>query len=141
MSSSSSNPDLEAYQLIASFLTSKGHTSTLSSLLEEVPPQIAQQLQRPSFQQGGGHNLTDVVEDLISARLSRAKLADSTTPLLDQLNELKVGTVPDKVSTAVRESSNVLVVKRGVLPKRSWDSDELRFRRWGRFSLPFLTLS
>ncbi|GAA5854313.1 hypothetical protein JCM8547_001778 [Rhodosporidiobolus lusitaniae] len=124
--------DYEAHRLVYHFLRSHNYSAAADSLLHDdhLPPRLAARLQRPEpVTTGGGHGLTDIVEDWLAARLSRTKLDDPSAPLLEEIQRLELkGKLPEHVRTAVRESTNVLTVKRGALPKRSWDSDELRFK-------------
>ncbi|GAA5985475.1 hypothetical protein JCM11641_007080 [Rhodosporidiobolus odoratus] len=120
---------VEAHRLIARFLRSHNYHDALSSFLREAAeanPRLTR-LDAPSTD--GGHDFQDIVEDWVGNRLARLKVDDPTTPLLDQMAKLELlGKLPDVVRTAFKETTNVLTVNRGVLPRRSWDSSELRFK-------------
>ncbi|GAA6028276.1 hypothetical protein JCM8097_006952 [Rhodosporidiobolus ruineniae] len=127
------DPSVEAHRLVAGFLRSHGYTKTLDALLNEsisTNPRLPVLIEHSGAADDSGVGLEDVVEYLLAARLARAKLDDPAAPLRDDLNQLHLvdNALPKKVRTAVSEASNVLTVKKGVLPKRSWDSAELRFR-------------
>ncbi|GAA5828733.1 hypothetical protein JCM11251_005855 [Rhodosporidiobolus azoricus] len=123
---------VESHRLVASFLRSMGYSDTLEALLREsssTDERLPGLIERPSTAFGAGHDLQDVVEEYLASRLARSKLEDPTAPLVDNLKRLELkGKLPDRVKTAITDGSNVLTVQRGILPKRSWDSDELRFR-------------
>ncbi|GAA6001598.1 hypothetical protein JCM10207_006744 [Rhodosporidiobolus poonsookiae] len=127
MSADAPEPSLATFQLVARFLRSHNLTSTLDALLHEADPRLAAQIDRPPAD--SGNDLQDVVEDWIAQRLSRLRVDDPSAAPLEQLRQLEVrGKLPDRVRTAVKEATNVLSVTRGTLPRRSWDSSELRFR-------------
>ncbi|BGP72559.1 hypothetical protein NBRC10513v2_005955 [Rhodotorula toruloides] len=78
-----------------------------------------------------GQDLQDLVENALSARLARLRVDDPTSSLRERLVrlELKEAELPKrKARTVVRETSNVLTVQSGVLPKREWDTQQHRFQ-------------
>lgn len=96
-----------------------------------------------------GPDLKEVVEDYISSRI--ASLSVAPAPLEAELDNLEPpAVIPSKVRdsevgllsallcadmsvlqvvTAIRDHTNVLSVKPGVFPRRTWNSAELKFTR------------
>ena len=134
---------LEAHRLVARFLRHLGYTSTLTSLLVESTnnhPLLQSHLDRttaPSAEPHAhdtGEDLQDVVDEWLASRLARLKVNDTAATLREQLDQLEYtegegeGAKVGPARTAWRETSNVLTVTSAVVPRREWDSSELRFR-------------
>ncbi|GAA5943755.1 hypothetical protein JCM3775_000943 [Rhodotorula graminis] len=141
MSSSTDAPasdaSLEAHRLVARFLRHHRYESTLASFLADSAnnhPRLESHLARPR-RPDTGEDLQDVVDEWLAARLARLRVHDSAATLRDQLDQLEYYAEASGSSAAVgpartawRETSNVLTVSRAVVPRREWDSSELRFR-------------
>ncbi|BGP16524.1 hypothetical protein JCM10213_001137 [Rhodosporidiobolus nylandii] len=130
MPSAPEDPSLLAHQLIVRFLRSHNYSDALAAFSREAAadnPRLAG-LEHISAADGG-HDLGDVVEDWVAARLARMKVDDPVADLAEQIRRLELSAkLPDRVKTAVKEASNVLTVQGGVLPRRSWDSSQDRFK-------------
>lgn len=124
----------EAHRLVARFLRSQGYSAALESFISEAShshPRLPSLLDVDPAAGDAGQDLQDLVEYAVSARLARLRVDDPTSSLREHLVglELKEAELPKgKARTAVRETSNVLTVQQGVLPKREWDTQQHRFR-------------
>ncbi|GAA5886717.1 hypothetical protein JCM5296_006380 [Sporobolomyces johnsonii] len=136
MSTDPSRHSDAAYQshlLVARFLHAQGYSSTLSSFAAEAharhPALRLPALDSPAHSVEGD-DWNDVVEEWIARRMSRLKVNDDGERIRDQLEtlELEDALLPSKVETVVREGSNLLAIKKGVLPRKRWDSAELQFK-------------
>ncbi|BGP40411.1 hypothetical protein JCM10450v2_004394 [Rhodotorula kratochvilovae] len=130
---------LEAHRLVARFLRSHRYDAALASFLDDTAdthPKLPYLLHREATAQNAPHDagedLQDVVDSWFAARVARLKVDDPVQSLRDQLDELdfteEKGKEKAPARTALRETSNVLTVTKGVFPRRQWDSSELRFR-------------
>ncbi|GAA6047451.1 hypothetical protein JCM3770_001311 [Rhodotorula araucariae] len=139
MSSSDTPPldaSLEAHRLVAHFLRSHRYSASLASFLDdsaETHPRLAHVLhleETAGSPRHAGQDLQDVVDSWVASRMARLKVDDPTQSLRDNLDGLEYSDSgePAPARTAFREPSNVLTVTRGILPRRQWDSSELRFR-------------
>lgn len=129
---------LEAHQLVYRFLVHHGYRDAAAALDREAAaanPRIT--CSRP-VSSTAGHDLQDVVDDWIANRLARLQVDDPTQTLKDRLDQLELASdelprsangVGGTVRTAIRDASNVLCVKRARVPRREWDSHQLRFVR------------
>ena len=127
----------QAHILIARFLSHQNYTATLSSFLSEstsANPQL--RLSSNTHGDGQGEDWNDLVEDWIARKVSRIKLQDQDSKLEEELKNLESSSsnifdrqrLPSRVKTVVKEATNVLNVKQGVLPRKEWDSIKLEFR-------------
>ncbi|GAA5833879.1 hypothetical protein JCM9279_001649 [Rhodotorula babjevae] len=133
---------LEAHRLVARFLRHHGYSSTLEAFVldsSNTHPRLQSHLDRPAaappaepHAHDTGEDLQDVVDEWLASRLARLKVHDTAATLREQLDQLEY---PDEgaskvgpARTAWREASNVLTVTSAVVPRREWDSSELRFR-------------
>ncbi|GAA5983325.1 hypothetical protein JCM10908_000242 [Rhodotorula pacifica] len=129
------DPAVEAHRLVLRFLHNHGYTDTATAFEREAShanSRILQQLHRTSLELNGGHDLQDVVDEWVANRLARLKVDDPTETLKEQLQSLELNDdeLPNdsvEVRTAIRDASNVLCVQRAVVPRREWDSQQLRF--------------
>lgn len=153
--SNSTDASLEAHRLVARFLRHHRYHSTLDSFLAEsvnTHPRLQAHLDRPPVPTTAelhahdtGEDLQDVVDEWLGSRLARLKVNDTAATLREQLDQLEYtegegdgrGDKVGPARTAWRETSNVLTVTRAVVPRREWDSSELRFRT----CVPRLSLS
>lgn len=121
---------LEAHRLVARFLQHHSYTAALDAFLSDsaqTHPRLSSVLNRD--EPSTGEDLQDVVDDWMATRLARLRVSDPSVTLREQLEQLAYSETRVKPArTALREATNVLTVTRGVLPRRQWDSSELRFR-------------
>ncbi|ORY87476.1 WD40-repeat-containing domain protein [Leucosporidium creatinivorum] len=122
------NPTIAAHKLVARFLLQAGYKDTLESFQRESAVEHPElNLQSDASLVSSQPDLRDVVEAWISSRI--ASLSIAPAPLEAELHDLELtAAIPEKVTTAIRDGTNVLSVKPGVFPKRTWDSTELRFK-------------
>lgn len=125
---------LEAHRLVHRFLLNHGYTDSAAAFEREATRANHRFTSAARNPGEAGHDLQDVVDDWVANRLARLKVDDPTATLKDQLDQLELD--PDElpreevqVRTAIRDASNVLSVKRAMVPRREWDSQQLRFVR------------
>ncbi|GAA5928945.1 hypothetical protein JCM1841_006424 [Sporobolomyces salmonicolor] len=123
----------QSHLLVARFLHAQGYSSTLSSFAAEAHsrhPALRLPALDSSSQSVEGDDWNDVVEEWIARRMTRLKVNDEGERIMDQLEglEFENAVLPTKVETVVREGSNLLAVKKGVMPRKKWDSAELQFK-------------
>jgi hypothetical protein len=132
-----SDPPLDSNQhahlLIARFLSHQDYSATLSSFLSEATSKHPQLRLHPNAKQQDGEDWNDLVEEWIARKVSNIKLQDEDGKLQEMLNHLEANDtdearMPEKVRTIVKEATNVLNVRRGILPKKEWDSATLEFK-------------
>lgn len=128
------DPAIEAHRLVLRFLNHQGYHDAASALQREAArsnPRILQRILAPVSSSGDpGYDWQDVVDDFVAARLARCKVDDPTATLKEQLEALELDEheLPQgEVRTAIRDASNVLCVQRASVPRREWDSQQLRF--------------
>ncbi|KAL8280816.1 hypothetical protein RQP46_006820 [Phenoliferia psychrophenolica] len=114
-----------SHQLIASFLEAEGYTDTLAAFRREASAAFeGVDLLTPAE---ASTDLREVVEDYLTSRMHA--LAIPPAPLEDELLRLKLeAPLPTKVIKTIRDGTNVLTCRRGVLPKREWNGASGRFK-------------
>jgi hypothetical protein len=128
------DPSVETHRLVARFLRSQGYAAALETFISESSnshPRLPFLLDADPAAGDAGEDLQDLVENTLAARLARLRVDDAASSLRERLAglEVKEAELPKgKARTAVRETSNVLTVQRGVLPRREWDTQQHRFR-------------
>ncbi|GAA5863263.1 hypothetical protein JCM3774_000833 [Rhodotorula dairenensis] len=129
------DPAIEAHRLVLRFLNHQGYHDAASALQREAAranPRILQRILAPVDLGGGdpGYDWQDVVDDFLGARLARCTVDDPTATLKEQLDALEIDEheLPQgEVRTAIRDASNVLCVQSASVPRREWDTQQLRF--------------
>mgnify|MGYP001588686599 FL=1 len=116
-----------SHQLVAGFLASQGYTDTLAAFNREAAAALdGVELLTPTE---ASTDLRDVVADYLTSRMHA--LAIPAPPLEDELLRLKLESpLPTKITKVIRDGTNVLTVRRGVLPRRAWEGTSGRFKRY-----------
>ncbi|GAA5959061.1 hypothetical protein JCM3765_006327 [Sporobolomyces pararoseus] len=126
----------QAHILIARFLSHQNYSATLSAFLSESTsknPQLRFTSQTAERDRDG-QDWNDLVEDWIARKISQVKLQDQDSQLEEELKSLESSNIldqqriPNRVKTVIKEATNVLNVKQGVLPRKEWDSIKLEFK-------------
>ena len=125
-SSSGSSVVTRSHQLVAGFLRSQGYSVTLAAFEREAADALNQvDLLSPTET---STDLRAVVEDFLASRMQA--LAIPPAPLEDELLQLKLGRpLPTQIIKTVKDGTNVLTARGGVLPRRKWDGVAGQFIR------------
>lgn len=99
-----------------------GYTETLAAFQRESAVELLEGTA------ASAPDLREVVEDFLASRLQSLEIKQA--PLEQALTDLAIKHALEdlKVVATIRETTNVLSVKSGVLPKRSWDTVAGRFK-------------
>ncbi|KAK4696783.1 hypothetical protein P7C70_g8317, partial [Phenoliferia sp. Uapishka_3] len=114
-----------SHVIILRFLESQGYIDTLSAFKREASSALSDV--DLLSETDASTDLREVVEDYLAKRFNALEIP--TAPLEEELQKLRcTGVVPNKVVKVIRDGTNVLSVRKGVLPRRSWDSQVGRFK-------------
>lgn len=116
-----------SHQLVASFLQSQGYLDTLAAFKREAAAAF-DGVELLTDDMITGADLRDIVADYLTAKMQA--LAIPPAPLEEELERLEIKSpLPAKITKVIRDGTNVLTVRQGVLPRRNWDSAAGRFNR------------
>lgn len=115
----------QSHNLVARWLRSQGYHDTLAAFKRETLASYSEalhlELEDDEGQSNKGPDLREVVEEFLSSRMQALQLPQA--PLDEELGKIEVTMqLPEKVGKTIRDSTNVLTVRPGVFPQRSWDA-------------------